>query len=90
MTVKVCLLILEFRNTKSLTSKVDWDISVQKTGYTQDAGQCLVMKATIQQRPTVMVLLNSFGKLTRVADARRIRRWMEADGGGSQLAARGK
>jgi D-alanyl-D-alanine endopeptidase (penicillin-binding protein 7) len=90
LTVKVGRQMLEFRNTNSLTSKDDWDISVQKTGYTQDAGQCLVMKATIQQRPTVMVLLNSFGKLTRVADARRIRRWMEADGGGSQLAARGK
>jgi hypothetical protein len=24
------------------------------------------------------VLLNSFGKYTRVADARRVRRWMEA------------
>jgi D-alanyl-D-alanine endopeptidase (penicillin-binding protein 7) len=90
LTVKVGRQLLEFRNTNSLTSKDDWDISVQKTGYTQDAGQCLVMKATIQQRPTVMVLLNSFGKLTRVADARRIRRWMEADAGSSQLAARGK
>lgn len=88
LAVKVGRQLLEFRNTNLLTSKDDWDISVQKTGYTQDAGQCLVMKATIQQRPTVMVLLNSFGKLTRVADARRIRRWMEADASDSQLAAR--
>ncbi|MBM0103654.1 D-alanyl-D-alanine endopeptidase [Steroidobacter sp. S1-65] len=90
LTVPVGRQLLEFRNTNSLTSKEDWDISVQKTGYTQDAGQCLVMKASIQDRPTVIVLLNSFGKLTRVADARRIRRWMESDANGAQLARAGK
>lgn len=86
LTVHVGRQLLEFRNTNSLTSKEDWDIAVQKTGFTQDAGQCLVMKATIQDRPTVMVLLNSFGKLTRVADARRIRRWMEGGTSGTQMA----
>lgn len=90
LTVKVGRQMLEFRNTNSLTSKDDWDISVQKTGFTQDAGQCLVMRATIQDRPTVIVLLNSFGKLTRVADARRIRRWIEGGSGGSTLARASK
>lgn len=90
LTVPVGRHLLEFRNTNSLTSKEDWEISVQKTGFTQDAGQCLVMRASIQERPTVMVLLNSFGKLTRVADARRIRRWMEAGADGSQMARAGK
>jgi D-alanyl-D-alanine endopeptidase (penicillin-binding protein 7) len=77
LTVRVGRQLLEFRNTNSLTSKDDWNISVQKTGFTQEAGQCLVMRATIQDRPTVIVLLNSFGKLTRVADARRVRKWIE-------------
>ena len=86
LTVKVGRQRLEFRNTNSLTSKEDWDITVQKTGYTQDAGQCLVMKASIQERPVIIVLLNSYGKLTRVADARRIRRWMEGGSKGAQLA----
>jgi D-alanyl-D-alanine endopeptidase (penicillin-binding protein 7) len=90
LTVQVGRQLLEFRNTNSLTSKDDWDISVQKTGFTQDAGQCLVLRATIQDRPTIIVLLNSFGKLTRVADARRVRRWMEAGSDGSQLARAGK
>lgn len=72
--------MLEFRNTNTLVTKADWDILVQKTGYTQAAGQCLVMQAMIQDRPVVMILLNSFGKYTRVADARRIRRWMEGTG----------
>ena len=90
LTVSVGRQLLEFRNTNSLTSKDDWDISVQKTGYTQDAGQCLVMRASIQDRPTVIVLLNSFGKLTRVADARRIRRWMEGGVNGAQVARASK
>lgn len=90
LTVKVGRQLLEFRNTNSLTSKDDWQISVQKTGFTQDAGQCLVMKATIQERPTIIVLLNSYGKLTRVADARRIRRWIEGGSAGTQMAARAK
>lgn len=89
LTVRVGRQLLEFRNTNSLTSKDDWNISVQKTGFTQDAGQCLVMRATIQDRPTVIVLLNSFGKLTRVADARRIRKWIEG-GVGTQMARAGK
>ncbi len=69
--------VLEFHNTNTLVAKSDWDIAVQKTGYTRMAGQCLVMKTVIKGRPVVIVLLNSFGKYTRVADARRIRKWME-------------
>jgi len=67
-----------YRNTNLLIGKSDWDILVQKTGFTNDAGQCLVMEATIDERPVIMVFLNSFGKLTRTADARRVRKWMQA------------
>jgi len=70
--------MLRYRNTNLLIGKDDWDIHVQKTGFTNDAGECLVMEAVIQDRPVVLVLLNSFGKLTRTADARRVRKWMEA------------
>lgn len=69
---------LYYRNTNLLVGKPDWDIVIQKTGYTNDAGQCLVMETVIEERPVVIVLLNSFGTLTRTADARRIRKWMEA------------
>jgi D-alanyl-D-alanine endopeptidase (penicillin-binding protein 7) len=61
-----------------LIGKPDWIIQLQKTGFTNDAGECLVMQATIGERPVTMVFLNSFGKLTRTADARRVRKWMEA------------
>jgi serine-type D-Ala-D-Ala endopeptidase (penicillin-binding protein 7) len=69
---------IEFHNTNYLVAKSDWDIEVQKTGYTSEAGECLAMKATIQGRSTVIVLLDSFGKYTRTADARRIRKWLES------------
>jgi D-alanyl-D-alanine endopeptidase (penicillin-binding protein 7) len=69
---------LEFHNTNSLVKNPSWTITVQKTGYINEAGQCLVMQALIEDRPVIIVLLNSFGKYTRVADAKRIRQWMEA------------
>lgn len=70
--------MIEFRNTNTLVAKADWNILVQKTGYTEEAGRCLVMKTVIRDRAVVIVLLDSFGKYTRVADARRIRKWLEA------------
>jgi D-alanyl-D-alanine endopeptidase (penicillin-binding protein 7) len=76
--VRVGRRLLTFRSTDSLTSKSDWDIVVQKTGYIARAGRCLVMQTVIDARTVVIVLLNSYGKRTRVADARRIRRWMES------------
>jgi D-alanyl-D-alanine endopeptidase (penicillin-binding protein 7) len=71
---------LEFRNTDNLVANPGWNILVQKTGYIVEAGKCLVMEAVIQGRSVVIVLLDSFGKYTRVADAKRIKTWMEAGG----------
>ena len=76
--VRVGRRVLTYRSTDSLTSKPDWDIVVQKTGYIAQAGRCLVMQTIIEARTVVIVLLNSYGKRSRVADARRIRRWMES------------
>jgi D-alanyl-D-alanine endopeptidase (penicillin-binding protein 7) len=69
--------MLDFRNTDSLVSNPTWDIIVQKTGYISEAGKCLVMQAVIDGRTVVIVLLDSYGKYTRVADARRIKKWMD-------------
>jgi D-alanyl-D-alanine endopeptidase (penicillin-binding protein 7) len=77
-TVRIGRSFLEFRNTNNLVAHDDWNIIVQKTGYIAEAGRCLVMKAVIRQRPVVIVLLDSFGKYTRTADARRVRRWIES------------
>jgi D-alanyl-D-alanine endopeptidase (penicillin-binding protein 7) len=75
--------MVAFHNTDMLVARPSWHIVVQKTGFTDAAGHCLVMQAVIDHRTVVMVLLNSWGKYTRVADARRVRQWMEA-----QLARR--
>ena len=77
-TVRVGQQSLEFRNTNLLVDKANWQVSVQKTGYIAAAGRCLVMEAVIDGRDVVIVLLNSWGKLTRIGDANRIRSWMEA------------
>ena len=76
--VQVGRRMVRFRNTDSLVNRPDWNIVVQKTGYISEAGRCLVMQTVIQDRTLVIVLLNSYGKRTRVADARRVRRWVEA------------
>jgi D-alanyl-D-alanine endopeptidase (penicillin-binding protein 7) len=76
--VQVGRRIMRYGNTDSLVSRPDWKIEVQKTGYISRAGRCLVMQTLIEGRTVVIVLLNSFGKHTRVADARRIRKWLEA------------
>lgn len=69
-------------NTNALVSNPEWQIGLQKTGFTNEAGKCLVMQAWLNQKPVVIVLLDSWGKLTRIGDANRIRRWVE------QLASR--
>jgi serine-type D-Ala-D-Ala endopeptidase (penicillin-binding protein 7) len=76
--VRIGKRMFEYRNTNLLIRKPDWQIIVQKTGFTNDAGQCLVMQTLVDERVVDMVFLNSFGKLTRTADARRVRKWMEA------------
>ncbi len=79
-TVRIGRQAVEYRNTNLLVKNAGWAISVQKTGYISEAGQCLVMRTSIDGRNVVIVLLNSQGKYTRVADARRIRKWVEAGG----------
>ena len=76
--VKIRRRMVEFRNTDNLVANPTWNIIVQKTGYIAEAGKCLVMSAVIEGRSVVIVLLDSFGKYTRVADAKRIKTWMEA------------
>jgi serine-type D-Ala-D-Ala endopeptidase (penicillin-binding protein 7) len=77
-TVRVHRHLIEFRNTDNLVANPAWNIIVQKTGYIAEAGKCLVMEAVIEGRNVVIVLLDSLGKYTRVADAKRVKSWMEA------------
>ena len=68
----------QFNNTNSLVKSPAWDIGLSKTGYINEAGKCLVMQAWVNNKPTIIVLLDSWGKLTRIGDANRIKRWIES------------
>ena len=77
---------MRFVNTNPLVRNASWDIGVSKTGYISEAGRCLVMEATINRRPVIIVLLDSWGKFTRVGDANRVKKWIEnANKEGRQL-----
>lgn len=73
---------LAYNSTNALVRNSKWEIGLQKTGFINEAGECLVMQATIQGRPIIMVLLDSSGKYSRFADASRLRTWL--DNGGDQ------
>lgn len=68
---------LQYNNTNRLVKNPTWDIGLQKTGYISEAGQCLVMQARVAGRQLIMVFLDSAGKLSRLADAERVRSWVE-------------
>lgn len=68
----------QFRNTNTLVKSPTWEIGLSKTGYINEAGKCLVMQAWFNNKPIIIVLLDSWGKLTRIGDANRIKRWVEA------------
>jgi D-alanyl-D-alanine endopeptidase (penicillin-binding protein 7) len=76
--VRVRRHLVEFHNTDNLVKNPTWNIIVQKTGYITEAGKCLVMEAVIDGRNVVIVLLDSAGRLTRTADAKRVKSWMES------------
>jgi serine-type D-Ala-D-Ala endopeptidase (penicillin-binding protein 7) len=68
---------LGFRNTNNLVRKPGWSVQLSKTGYTGEAGRCLVMNTVMNKRPVAFVVLDAFGKYTHMADANRLKRWLE-------------
>ena len=69
---------MEFHNTNSLVKSPNWEIGLSKTGYIAEAGKCLVMQAWLNSKPMIIVLLDSWGKATRIGDANRIKRLLES------------
>lgn len=68
---------LDFYNTNRLVNKKDWNIHLTKTGFTNAAGHCLIMRTEMNKRQVAFVALDSFGKLTHIADAQRLKKWLE-------------
>ncbi len=69
--------MVSFRNTNTLVRNSDWDIKLSKTGYISEAGRCLVMYTQVANRNLIVVLLDSWGRYSRIGDANRIRKWLE-------------
>ena len=70
---------LQYSNSNRLVSNAGWEIGLSKTGYISEAGRCLVLQAKIAATPVIIVLLDSWGKLTRIGDANRIKKWLESN-----------
>ncbi len=66
-----------FRTTNRMVGSSAWDLSLQKTGYINESGNCLVMNGKVDGRPVILVLLDSYGRYSRLGDAQRIKRWLE-------------
>ena len=70
--------VVRFANTDGLLRRREWHIELSKTGYISEAGRCLVLHALIAGRPTTLVLLGAQGKYSAIADAVRVRQWLES------------
>lgn len=77
-----------FGNSDYLVASDRWEVGLSKTGFINEAGYCLVLQATIKERPVVMVFLDSVGKHSRQGDAARVRAWLES--GAGDMARGGK
>lgn len=75
---------LAYRNTNGLVRNARWDIGLSKTGFISEAGRCLVMQVRMAQKEMVVVLLDSWGKHSRIGDANRIRKWLETSVAGAR------
>ncbi|MFM1758975.1 MAG: hypothetical protein RLY75_245 [Pseudomonadota bacterium] len=67
----------KFLNTNRLVRAGDMNIGLQKTGFINAAGKCLVMQARVNNTPLLLVFLDSVGTQSRFADAVRVRDWYE-------------
>ncbi len=75
---------LSFRNTNGLVRSSHWEIGLSKTGYISEAGRCLVMRVRLASKDLIVVLLDSWGKHSRVGDANRIKKWLEGHTAGQR------
>ena len=70
--------MLHFANTNGLVRSKSWEIGLSKTGYISEAGRCLVMRVRLASRDLIVVLLDSWGKQSRIGDANRLKKWLES------------
>jgi D-alanyl-D-alanine endopeptidase (penicillin-binding protein 7) len=78
---------VEYHNTNRLVGAKGWDIGLSKTGYTQEAGRCLIMRVKAAGKNATLVLLNAGASSVRVLDALNIRRHVLGDQTPTAMAA---
>lgn len=71
---------LHYLNSNRLIREGQWEFTLSKTGYIREAGRCLVLGTKVNGEPVIMVLLNAETTNNRVADAKRIKTWLESSG----------
>jgi D-alanyl-D-alanine carboxypeptidase/D-alanyl-D-alanine endopeptidase (penicillin-binding protein 7) len=69
----------QFRNTNRLVGKDGWDIMLSKTGFTREAGRCLVMRFQAAGKRVIMVLLNAKESTARMLDAENVQRLLTGE-----------
>ncbi|MGQ0655108.1 MAG: D-alanyl-D-alanine endopeptidase [Betaproteobacteria bacterium] len=69
---------MAYRNTNGLVRSTQWNIGLSKTGYISEAGRCLVMRVQLASKDLIVVLLDSWGRQSRIGDANRLRKWLES------------
>jgi D-alanyl-D-alanine endopeptidase (penicillin-binding protein 7) len=83
-TVRVSNRPLSFHNTNGLVRAHRWDVGLSKTGYISEAGRCLVMRVRLASKDLIVVLLDSWGRQSRIGDANRIKKWVETNATGAR------
>lgn len=78
---------LAFGNTNVLVHRGSWKVALTKTGYLNEAGRCLMMVSEMEGRPTVTILLDSFGSRSPIGDAGRVKRWLATGDSGRVAGA---
>jgi serine-type D-Ala-D-Ala endopeptidase (penicillin-binding protein 7) len=68
---------LTYVNTNGLVRQHRWEVGLSKTGYISEAGRCLVMRVRLASKDLIVVLLDSWGRYSRIGDAQRIKKWVE-------------
>jgi len=75
---------LSYHNTNGLVRAHRWDVELSKTGYISEAGRCLVMRVKLASKDLIVVLLDSWGRQSRIGDANRIKKWVETNSSGGR------
>jgi len=78
-----------YHNTNRLVGNKNWHILLSKTGFTNEAGRCIIMRVRAAGRNAIMVLLNARQTFNRTVDATRLYRLAAEDSHPQMVASLG-